>query len=188
MDDFEGFTPAKNFFIKLPVDVQKYAEMKINKRQKEMKNKKTEMEKEISPDDGNVCSNKGTKKKREKKEKVEKSFSKPDEVDEFHFANEITVDPFKDSKVFANYCREFMSLYAKSDLRLEGIGVASEYAGHILDSLIDIGKNNDKVFLDAWLKNYLSKLTTLKMKNVEYTSLRALGKSLSDYNKNFLVP
>jgi len=195
IDGNEGYVPADNFYIKLPVDVRKWIAAKKaaadkEKRQKNMTKKKTDMEKEIAPDpsEANLCTNKGTRKKRQKRESIDKSYGNKNEVDELDFSREIEVNPFKNSKSLATYCQQYMSLHATTNLRLEGKGVASEYAGHILDNLIDINKSGNKEFLDAWLKNYLSKLTTSKMKNVEYTSLRALGKTLKEFNNIFYIP
>jgi len=188
--DMDGLNLAKNFFVKLPPDMVKNIEAKVKKEEAEKKKeqqtmnaKKTEMEKELTDENPNVCSNKGVRKERQKKEKVQKSMTNESEVDSFAYSDDYIANPFEDSKIFAQYYKNYMSLHSGKPLRYECIGVMSEHAGYILDDLIEMHKKGDKEFIDSWFKNYLGKLTTHQKQNVERTSLKALRKTLEDFSK-----
>lgn len=188
--DFAGSIKPKNFALMLPLSVRKKAGIDTNTRS-EMKNNKVDMEKELTSTNSNICSNKGLRKKREKKIKpFEKNGSTDtgEKLEACSFADLPDINPFENPKSFAQYYRTYMTLHSKNNVRFEHFNVACEYAGYILDDLRDIGKTDNRAFLDAWLKNYIKKLTETKVKNAEYTSLRKFRKSLADFSRIFYIP
>ena len=64
-----------------------------------------------------------------------------------------------------------------------------QYAGEILDALSELGRKGDKLFLDAWIKNYIETgLKGNRIKNKKYTSMKKFKETLCNFKEIFYIP
>lgn len=98
-----------------------------------------------------------------------------------------SIDPFKNTKTFVSFYRSIIRSYGDMIVEFPGHGADREYAARTMDSLIDIGREKDLVFLRAWIKYYAEyKLKGDDFENYNKTSIRSFNGTLEEYQKKHI--
>lgn len=181
----DGLIEDESFVKNLPPDTR---EKLIKEREAEINRMNVStIEKELTPDDPNL-------RKIRSKRIIDKS-KRPNTNDMDGELGPLAqactfdgdIDPFEDANVFTHYYR-FLLKGANAKVQLNNFGSETEYAGQIMDMLMEKGKKN-KMFLDSWIMNYIKhSLKGKKIYSGKFTSMKSFKDSFEKYDRLYYVP